>query len=115
MRFEVAVFRWCAGLGVATLAFLLMSGINAFSEIDILVTVFLCLNIQGFFKWKPTTWIAIWILLDLTILLYAPGQGALAIIATSPLAFYKLYQAYIEERKVFVRMLWILVSLAIYV
>ncbi|MGZ8933261.1 MAG: hypothetical protein ACXW04_00030 [Methylobacter sp.] len=107
------VIRWCVGLGVAALALLFMSGINGLSEIDILVTVFLCIGIQGFFKWKPTTWIAIWILLDLTILLYAPGQGALAILATSPLGFYKLRQAYIEERKAFAGMVWFLAAVAL--
>jgi hypothetical protein len=104
--------RWCVGLGVSTVALLLMN-IHGVSETDILVTVFLCIGIQGFIKWKPTFWIVIWVLLDMTILLWEPGRGAIAILATSPLGIYKLYQAYVEERKTFVKMLWVFASLAL--
>lgn len=86
------------GTGPAILALLFAPYINWISEIDIVVTAFVCLLAGGFLHWRPTTWLASSYCAAIAILLYAPGQGALAIISVSPLAVVMLYRAWRDER-----------------
>lgn len=101
------VLKRSIGIGAATLALLFAPYINGISEIDILVTVFICLLCQGFLRWKPFSWIVAWLTLDVAILLYAPGQGALAILASAPLSLFMFYRAYREERIKIVKVLFV--------
>ena len=93
------VLRRSIGIGAATLALLISPCINLVSEIDIMVTVFLCVLARGLTRWNPIGWIATWLLLGTALLLYAPGQGGLAILATTPLALLPLARALATERR----------------
>ena len=99
------------GKGPAVLALLLMPSPNTLSEIDVLVTVFICLVSQGFQRWKPEKWLVVWGSLDMAILLCAPGQGALAILATAPLALFMVYRSYVEDRRSAMKMILVFVFL----
>ena len=87
------------GKGPATLALLLAPTPNGISEIDVFVTVFVSVVCLGFQKWIPRKWIAVWFCFGMAILLFAPGQGALAILATTPLFLIMAYRYYRNEPK----------------
>lgn len=99
------------GRGPAILALFLAPYINWISEIDIVVTAFLCVICSGFVRWQPARWLAIAWCAALTLLLYAPGQGALAIVAVSPLALVMLYRAFRDDRKRLVGTLAVIVAI----
>ena len=91
------VFTKSMGKGPTIIALLLAPYVNGLSEIDILVTAFICVLCQQYSIKRPHVWIGYYITLSLTILLYAPGQGALAIMAVSPLACFMLYRLLLEQ------------------
>ena len=87
------------GKGNATIAFLIAPYINFVSEIDILVTVFICFLCQKFFTRSPRYWLVSSLLLAMAIILYAPGQGGLAVLAVSPLACIMIHRFYLDFKK----------------
>jgi len=99
------------GRGPAILALFLAPYINWISEIDIVVTAFLCVICGGFLRWGPVRWLAIAWCAALALLLYAPGQGALAIVAVSPLAVIVLYRAFRDDRAALIRTLALIVAI----
>lgn len=86
------VFSEAVGKGNAAVAFLLAPYINHITEIDILVTVFICFLCQKFFKLSPIQWLVTSFFLAIAIILYAPGQGGLAVLAVFPLVCIMLYR-----------------------
>ena len=87
------------GKGNATIAFLIAPYVNGLSEIDILVTVFICFLCQKFFTRSPRYWLVSSLLLAIAIILYAPGQGGLAVLAVSPLACIMIHRFYLDFKK----------------
>jgi hypothetical protein len=82
----------------AFLAFLLMPVYNGFSEIDITVTIVLCLLCELFLKVRSADWLVFWVVLGTGLILFAPGQGGLLIFATIPLGLVSLGRAFRRER-----------------
>lgn len=109
------VFRKSLGAGIAALALLFAPYINWLSEIDIIVTVYICFLGQKFISDQPTKYLTTWFLLSVLIILYAPGQGALAILATSPLGLFKLYKAYKLERNILFKNFLIILGISIFI
>ncbi len=95
----VPVLRRSMGLAWTALALFVAPYINALFEIDLVVTVFLALVGRGFAKWTPVRWLVIWIVCGTGLLLYAPGQAGLAIIATAPLAVFMAARGAVEDRR----------------
>ncbi|CAG9177798.1 hypothetical protein CURE108131_05475 [Cupriavidus respiraculi] len=93
------------GRGPAILALFLAPYINWISEIDIVVTAFLCVLCTGYLRWTAVRWLATAWCAALALLLYAPGQGALAIVSVTPLALAMLYRAFRDDRTALIRML----------
>lgn len=109
------VFRKSLGAGIAALALLFAPYINWLSEIDIIVTVYICFLGQKFISDRPTKYLTTWFVLSVLIILYAPGQGALAILATSPLVLFKLYTAYKIERNILFKRFLIILGISIFI
>ncbi len=83
----------------AFLALLLFPGANGLFEIDVLVTSGLCILASAFFKRQPVTWLWFWVILVGLLVVFAPGQGGLFLLATVPLAGFMLYRVFWEQRK----------------
>lgn len=88
------VIKYFVGPFISFFIFLFMPFINGLSEIDIFVTFFICFLCYLHNKVSSYSWIIFYALLSLAILVYAPGQGGLAIIATFPIFIYKIYELY---------------------
>jgi len=86
------------GKGPAAIAFLFMPIANGLSEIDVLLTAAICLFCEKYLHWSPHKWFVLWVVGAVACLLIAPGQGALAILATAPLMFLAIFQAWREDR-----------------
>jgi len=71
------------------------------------VTAYLCVVCYGCLKWRPAHWTFVWLTLGAGLLLLAPGQGALAIVATGPLALFVFGRGLLTER--FSMLKWALV------
>ena len=93
------------GKGLTVLALLFAPYINGLSEIDIIVTVFICFLCQRLFKSTPWLWITSYMTLGLLLILYAPGQGGLAILAVSPLACFTLYSCFFAQKGTQIKLL----------
>lgn len=91
------------GRGPALVALLLAPGANGLSEIDLVVTAFLCLMAAGYLRWGPVRWLMISYWCAVALLLYAPGQGALAMIAVFPLVIGALYRGWTTARRPLLR------------
>ena len=87
------------GIMPAFLASLLMSASNGLAEIDCMVTVVLCLSGRAFLKRPWTQWLIGWGTASLALLLFAPGQGGLLILAMLPLVGFALVRAAFKERR----------------
>lgn len=83
----------------AFLACLLMPMGNGVSEIDCIVTVVLCSLSSAFLKWQPSQWLSVWGTASVALLLFAPGQGGLLILAMLPLAGFAFAKAALKERQ----------------
>jgi hypothetical protein len=118
----VPVLRWSMSAGWAALALLLAmpaNGIplstNGLPEIDVLVTLFLAIACRGLAGWRPSRWIVAWVLVGTALVLLAPGQGGLAILATSPLGLWMAVRGLSEERRALLRTLSALAAGAVVV
>lgn len=80
------------GRGIAFLALLLFPYLNGISDIDLVVTAVLCVLWAGFGRWRPATWLGAWVLIQTALVLFAPGQGALATVAMAPLGLFMAYR-----------------------
>jgi hypothetical protein len=86
------------GTAVAALALFLFPYVNGLSEIDVGVTVFIYLLATGFLRWAPVRWLGAWVGFGTLLVLWAPGQGGLAILATAPLGLWMAHRAWSQER-----------------
>lgn len=95
----LAALALCPVLGkpATALALFLFPYFNGLSEIDVGVTAFLCLLAMGFLRWRPARWLGAWGAAGVALVLWGPGQGGLAIIATMPLGFWMARRAWMEE------------------
>jgi len=87
------------GVLPAFLALALIPNPNNIYEIDLMLTAGLCILVGFFLKQKPVSWLGIWLILCMSLFLFAPGQGGLFTIATFPLAAFMLYQAIRQQRQ----------------
>lgn len=101
------------GPGIASLSLFLAPYINGLSEIHILITAFICILCLGCLTWKSTNWIAVWSALAVTVILFAPGQGALAVMATAPLAFFVLSQGLKKEPSSVYKVSFLVIALTV--
>ena len=77
------------GPGASFIALFLSCSFNGYSEIDLFVTIYLAMLCHASLRYDRRIWLALYVCLSPLILLIAPGQGALAIIAVSPLWLYQ--------------------------
>lgn len=75
------------------MVFLLMPLANGIAEIDLIVTLGLCFLCLLFLKRRYTSWLLSWVAVGTVLLLFAPGQAGLLLVATTPLALVAAYQA----------------------
>lgn len=88
------------GKGVSFLAFLIAPYINGMSEIDVIVTVFICFLVRRNLQMSPEKWLALSLVCALLLILFAPGQGGLAALSVMPLAAIMLWRFFVEfERR----------------
>jgi len=85
------------------LALALVPNPNNIYEIDLMITVGLCILAEFFLKNRPVTWLGLWLLTCVLLILFAPGQGGLFTIATFPLAAFLLYKAFQSQRQRLIR------------
>lgn len=95
----VPVLRPVLGMGGAMVALLLGPFVNGLGEIDLAVSIFLFAFCGGWLHWRRDRWVAGLAVAAVLLLLYAPGQAALALLACAPLAFAALWHLYLTERR----------------
>jgi hypothetical protein len=81
------------GLLPAFLALLIMPSPGGLFEIDVLVSVQLCLLGVLFGRQRWLLWLGVWLLGGLALILFAPGNGGLSMMATAPIAALVFYKA----------------------
>ncbi|MEO5378187.1 MAG: hypothetical protein H7832_10465 [Magnetococcus sp. DMHC-6] len=99
--FGFFTIRKALGNGMAFVAMVLLP-INDFTTIDIGITAALLMICEGWLRLRPTQGFLIWMGCGLVVFLFAPGQGLVLIVATSPLAAIAIYKAYKTEFKFFI-------------
>jgi hypothetical protein len=77
--------------------FALMLPITGIAEIQILVACSLLILTWGTMRWRPSSWLIWWVVIGTMMVLYAPGQGGLIVLATMPLGFWNFYRALRNE------------------
>jgi hypothetical protein len=94
-------------LGVigALIASLLMAPPNGYSEVDTLVTAGLVIVVQTYLTRRPATFLGVWGLVGTALVLIAPGQGGLLVLATLPLGTPAIVAAWSSDRRRLIRVL----------
>lgn len=87
------------GTAAAFVALLLGPFANGLGEIDLAVSIFLFAFCRGWFTWRRDHWLVAFAGAAVLLLLYAPGQGALALLACTPLALAALWSLYRSDRQ----------------
>ena len=87
------------GLMPAFLACLLMPMGDGLFAIDCMATAALCIQGITIFTRRWSRWLLIWGSTSVAMLLFAPGQGAILILSTLPIAGFVLVQAIRKERQ----------------
>lgn len=103
------VMRRSLGMGGAFVALLIGPFANGIGEIDIAVSIFLFAFCLGWLVWRRDVWLASFAACGIALLLYAPGQGALALLACGPLAAVALWSLYRADPR---RLLVVLAAIA---
>ena len=103
------VLRRSLGMGGAFVALLVGPFANGIGEIDIAVSIFLFAFCRGWLVWRRDVWLAAFVACGIALLLYAPGQGALALLACGPLAVVALWRLYRQDAR---RLLVVLAAMA---
>lgn len=85
------------------LALALIPHPNNIYEIDLMITAGLCVLVELFFKNRFVTWLGLWLVTCVLLILFAPGQGGLFTIATAPLMAFVLYKAIRAQRQHLIR------------
>jgi hypothetical protein len=84
----------------AFLSLILMPApVNCLFEIHVILTATLCLLVEFFLRRRWTQWLAVWVVLGIALVLFAPGQGGLFLLGTSPLGAIALYRALRQDQK----------------
>lgn len=86
------------------LALVLFPVPNNLYEIDLMLTVGICILAELLLKQKPVIWLMSWLAICIGLILFAPGQGGLFTMATFPLAVFSTYKAIREQRRELGRM-----------
>ena len=105
----IPVMRSSLGMGGAFVALLIGPFANGIGEIDIAVSIFLFAFCLGWLVWRRDAWLASFAACGIALLLYAPGQGALALLACGPLAAVALWSLYRQNPR---RLLVVLTAIA---
>lgn len=87
------------GVLPTVLALILFPAANNLYEIDLMLTVGVCILADLLLKQRPVTWIVTWVAICLGLILFAPGQGGLFTAATFPLALFSLYEVIRGQRQ----------------
>lgn len=95
----IAVLRPVLGMGGVMVALMLGPFVNGLGEIDLAVSVFLFFFCWGWLHWPRDRWLAGLAAAAVLLLLYAPGQAALALLACAPLALAALWSLYQSDRR----------------
>lgn len=103
------VLRRSLGTGGALAALLLGPFANAIGEIDLAVSIFLFASCWGWLNWSKDRWLTFMAAAGVALLLYAPGQAALTLLACAPLAIVAMYRLYNTERR---KLIVVLVAVA---
>ncbi len=103
------VLRRSLGMGGAFAALLFGPFANGIGEIDIAVSIFLFAFCRGWLVWRRNVWLVAFAACGIALLLYAPGQGALALLACGPLAVVACWGLYRQDRR---KLLVLLAALA---
>jgi hypothetical protein len=85
------------------LALALVPNPNNIYEIDLMITVGLCILAEFLLKNRPLAWLGLWLTTCVLLILFAPGQGGLFTIATFPLTTFVVYKAVRLERRSLIR------------
>ncbi len=91
------------GLLPAFLALLVMPNPGGLFEIDMMVTVGLCVLGEAFVRRRWVNWLGLGLAIAMLLLLFAPGNGGLFVISMLPVAAFVGYQAVRQERRRLVR------------
>lgn len=97
----IPVLRPLLGMGGVMVALLLgpLAHPEQIGEIDLGVSIFLFAFCGGWLHWRRDRWLAGLAAAAVLLLLFAPGQGALALLACAPLAFAALWSLYQADRR----------------
>ena len=87
------------GLWPTFLLFLSANLDERLGDIDVLMTAAFCLLVYAWAKCGHVRWLVLWVILGITVVLIAPGQGALLVMATIPGGLWRLYKAVTEQRR----------------
>ncbi|MDX2242969.1 MAG: hypothetical protein NW224_20000 [Leptolyngbyaceae cyanobacterium bins.302] len=87
----------------AFLCLVLVPNPNNLYEIDLMITVGVCILAEFFLKRKPVSWLGLWLVACVGLILFAPGQGGLFTISTFPLAIFVFYKAIREQQRYLLR------------
>lgn len=95
----VLVLSRSVGLLPTVLMLVLFPVPNNLYEIDLMLTVGVCLLAELWLKQKPILCLISWFAICIALILFAPGQGGLFTMATFPLAVFSSYKAMREQRR----------------
>ncbi|WP_435488390.1 hypothetical protein [Variovorax sp. ZT4R33] len=95
----IPVLRPVLGMSGVMVALLLGPFANGIGEIDLAVSIFFFAFCWGWLHWRRDRWLAGLAVATVLLLLYAPGQGALALLACAPLALAALWNLYLTDRR----------------
>lgn len=95
----VSALKSLVGPGIALLALLIGPSVNGLGEIDLVVAAFLCVVCRGYFRWRLERWLAAFAALAVALLLFAPGQGALVLLACAPLGLAVAWRLFVKGRR----------------
>ncbi len=97
LAFLFAALRWAIGTWPALFLTALAPAANGVSEIDVVNTALLAILCRGAFVLRPTSWLVLWAVLGTAAVLFAPGQGALLVVATGFLGLWQFYKSVKNE------------------
>lgn len=95
----IPVLRPVLGMSGVMVALLLGPFANGIGEIDVAVSIFLSAFCWGWLHWRRDRWLAGLAVATVLLLLYAPGQAALALLACAPLALATVWNLYVTDRR----------------
>ncbi|NJB68692.1 hypothetical protein GGQ74_002365 [Desulfobaculum xiamenense] len=90
----------CAAMGgVPAAVALTLLPLNGLARIHLLLTLGLCVLVLTFRRGRMAMWLVGWVAVGTALVLVAPGQGGLLVLASMPLGAVALWRAVREERR----------------